>query len=161
MLARSIRILACSLCTTAFVAVPYASAATIAAQPSSAAAAGAAAKRPKPKPKAKQPKPNKVIGTNGNDTLNGSSGVDLMRGRRGNDVLNGNAGNDTISGDAGNDVIRGGTGVDVLLGGAGNDRIYARDQEADTISCGNGRDIVWADEIDVVTGDCEIVRVNA
>lgn len=101
----------------------------------------------------------KIVGTNKSDVLNGTDGPDKMLGKGGNDTMNGKAGNDTISGDAGNDVLRGGRGEDLLLGGGGNDRIYARDGERDTINCGKGRDVVWADAIDVITGGCEVVRV--
>lgn len=147
MLARSPRIFVAFLITSSLVTVPPASIAAV-------------IKGGTPKTKAKRSKPVKIVGSNRNDVLNGTSGADQMRGKNGNDILNGNGGDDTISGDAGNDVIRGGPGVDVLLGGAGNDRIYARDGEPDTIACGKGRDIVWADSIDVVTADCEIVNVD-
>jgi PKD repeat protein len=74
------------------------------------------------------------------------------------DRLVGGAGSDVIRGGAGNDVIVGGAGRDTLSGGAGNDRIYAVDGAVDTISCGPGRDVVFADRIDRVARDCEVVH---
>jgi dipeptidyl aminopeptidase/acylaminoacyl peptidase len=45
---------------------------------------------------------------------------------------------------------------DVILGLAGNDQIHANDGHTDTVNCGPGRDTVWADRTDRLTG-CEIV----
>jgi hypothetical protein len=45
---------------------------------------------------------------------------------------------------------------DVILAGAGNDRIHAADGHTDRIDCGPGRDTVWADRTDELTG-CERV----
>lgn len=117
-----------------------------------------ASSRERPKPK--DSKPSMIVGTEDSDRLVGTSGSDKIRARGGNDTVDGRGGNDTISGDAGNDVIRGGAGADVLLGGGGKDRIDARDREQDTIACGKGRDIVYADQIDIITGECEVVRVS-
>jgi hypothetical protein len=36
--------------------------------------------------------------------------------------------------------------------------VGARDGERDQITCGKGRDIVLADSLDIVAGDCESVR---
>lgn len=99
-----------------------------------------------------------LTGTPGPDRINGRAGDDRIRGRGGNDTLLGGPGDDLLSGDAGNDVLVGGPGQDTLLGGAGNDTIRAVDGEPDTISCGEGRDRVFADPQDVVAGDCEVVR---
>lgn len=46
---------------------------------------------------------------------------------------------------------------DVILAGAGNDRIHANDGHTDRVSCGRGRDEVWADRSDKLTG-CERVH---
>jgi len=46
---------------------------------------------------------------------------------------------------------------DAIEGGAGNDRIHANDGHTDRVNCGPGRDIVWADRTDRLTG-CEIVH---
>jgi hypothetical protein len=49
-----------------------------------------------------------------------------------------------------------GHGGDVISAGAGADRVHARNGKRDTISCGPGRDVVWADRSDRLTG-CEVV----
>jgi dipeptidyl aminopeptidase/acylaminoacyl peptidase len=46
---------------------------------------------------------------------------------------------------------------DVILAGAGNDLIHANDGHTDRVDCGAGRDTVWADRSDRLTG-CEIVH---
>jgi Tol biopolymer transport system component len=63
-----------------------------------------------------------------------------------------------VTGTTGADVIEG-TPLwgDVIQGLAGNDRIHANDGHTDTVSCGSGRDTVWADRTDKLTG-CEIVH---
>ncbi len=66
---------------------------------------------------------NNVIGTTGNDTLNGTNAADYLIGRAGNDTLNGGNGDDYLDGGAGNDTLNGGNGNDKLWGGAGNDTL--------------------------------------
>jgi hypothetical protein len=63
-----------------------------------------------------------------------------------------------VSGTAGADVIEG-TPLwgDVILAGAGDDRVHANDRHTDDVDCGPGRDTVWADRADRLTG-CEIVH---
>ena len=63
-----------------------------------------------------------------------------------------------ILGTPGNDVIEG-TPLwgDVIEAGAGNDRVHANDGHTDRVNCGPGRDTVWADRTDKLTG-CEIVH---
>ncbi|MBA3843520.1 MAG: hypothetical protein H0X39_13085 [Actinobacteria bacterium] len=64
----------------------------------------------------------------------------------------------TISGTARADVIEGtGREGDVILAGAGNDQVHANDGHRDRIDCGPGRDTVWANRSDHVTG-CETVH---
>jgi len=46
---------------------------------------------------------------------------------------------------------------DVILAGAGNDQVHANDGHTDRVDCGPGRDTVWADRSDRLTG-CEIVH---
>ncbi|MGH3001363.1 MAG: TolB family protein, partial [Gaiellaceae bacterium] len=64
----------------------------------------------------------------------------------------------TIVGTARADVIEG-TPLwgDVIRAGAGNDRIHANDGHTDRVDCGPGRDTVWADRSDRLTG-CEIIH---
>jgi Ca2+-binding RTX toxin-like protein len=59
-----------------------------------------------------------VIGSN---TPNNSS--ELILGTPGNDTINGGGGSDCILGGGGDDNLRGGNGVDILMGGPGNDAI--------------------------------------
>ena len=46
---------------------------------------------------------------------------------------------------------------DVIEAGAGNDQVHANDGHTDRVNCGPGRDTVWADRTDRLTG-CEIVH---
>ncbi|PSB10527.1 hypothetical protein C7B62_09215 [Pleurocapsa sp. CCALA 161] len=71
-----------------------------------------------------------LIGTVGNDTLNGGAENDTIEGGLGNDVLFGFGGNDSLTGGAGNDFLYGGGkgetiidvgGSDTLKGGEGDD----------------------------------------
>jgi hypothetical protein len=55
------------------------------------------------------------------------------------------------------DQIRVGPARTTVEAGAGNDVIYARNYRIDTIYCGPGRDIVWANPGDAVR-NCEIVH---
>lgn len=75
---------------------------------------------------------NRMIGSNGADTMHGNDGDDAIQGENGNDVLTG--GN-------GDDWLRGGDGNDSLDGGAGNDRVYGDDGD-DILQGGSGDDIV-------------------
>ncbi|NOU09795.1 MAG: calcium-binding protein, partial [Nitrospira sp.] len=64
-----------------------------------------------------------MIGTNGNNILNGTISSDTMIGRAGNDQLSGNGGDDRLNGGTGNDLLNGGTGNDtadysnIVIGG--------------------------------------------
>jgi len=90
-----------------------------------------------------------AVGTVWSDTLCGSEYGDTLRGRSGGDVLFGRGGND---------LLHGGRGRDRLVGGRGRDTFEARDGTRDSVSCGAGRDLVYADGADVVARDCELVR---
>jgi Ca2+-binding RTX toxin-like protein len=77
------------------------------------------------------PEPEPILGTDGNDVLNGSGGKDVIRGLLGDDILMGSAGNDDLDGGAGNDQLWGGAGNDTLKGGAGRD-IFVFDTKANS-----------------------------
>jgi Tol biopolymer transport system component len=63
-----------------------------------------------------------------------------------------------VRGTPGNDVIEGSPlAGDVILAGAGNDRVHANDGHTDRVNCGPGRDVVWADRTDRLTG-CEVIH---
>jgi Tol biopolymer transport system component len=91
---------------------------------------------------------------------------DFLYGGPGADDLRGGPGRDKLMGDAGNDVLHGDVDADVFFGGPGNDRIFAEadpergfgNRRRDKITCGRGRDVVHADKVDLVGGDCEVVR---
>jgi large repetitive protein len=79
--------------------------------------------------------PDLIIGSGGNDIINGGVGVDRLFGNGGNDTISGGAGDDIINGGDGNDTLYGGTGADVIRGGAGNDTMTGGDNGvADTSS---------------------------
>jgi len=100
------------------------------------------------------------------DSLYGGPGNDTLYGGFARDTLYGGPGNDTIYGGGSIDVIVGGPGHDHISGGGGNDVIGAQDGERDWISCGTNlpsdgirdHDVVYADKIDVVAKDCEVVH---
>jgi Ca2+-binding RTX toxin-like protein len=99
--------------------------------------------------------------TNGLDgnTLLGGPGNDQLLGGVGLDTLYGGPGNDNLSGGGSADLLVGGSGHDHIDGGRGNDTIQARDGQRDWISCGPGRrDNVFADRVDVIATDCELVH---
>jgi Ca2+-binding RTX toxin-like protein len=93
--------------------------------------------------------PNRLIGTNRRDVIDGRGGADLIRGRGANDVLRGGRGRDRISG---------GKGFDRMSGGRGGDRIKARDRQPDEIDCGPGRDVAIVDRHEDGVFDCERLR---
>jgi CSLREA domain-containing protein len=73
-----------------------------------------------------------ILGTPGNDPLNGTSGDDVIVGLAGDDTINAGAGNDlicggegtdTINGEAGDDLIQPYLGSDITDGGPDNDTI--------------------------------------
>jgi NitT/TauT family transport system substrate-binding protein len=94
--------------------------------------------------------------TSGDDLLNGWDRAETLSGKTGNDTILGFEGNDTLDGGAGNDIIDAGLGSDEVSGGAGNDVISAIDGQKDTINCGPGKDKVYSDAKDVLSG-CESV----
>lgn len=80
-----------------------------------------------------------IIGTKGNDIINGTAFDDVIYGGGGRDVIHGGDGNDEIwggpggkdwlYGDAGNDVLKGGGGQDSLYGGTGADQFVFREAD--------------------------------
>jgi Tol biopolymer transport system component len=100
--------------------------------------------------------PCTIVGTYGNDYLNGTDGPDKVCGRPGADHIYGRAGDDYIDAGAGNDVIYPGPGHDTVLGKGGADIVYARDGQRDWIDCGTEHDIAIVDKLDHVH-HCEVV----
>jgi hypothetical protein len=76
-------------------------------------------------------------------------------GGAGNDVIVGNDLGVRLHGQAGNDSITGGAGEDRLEGEEGDDTIDSRDGRYDSIDCGPGNDVVFAD-IGDFTENCEV-----
>ena len=102
-----------------------------------------------------------IVGTNGNDDIEGTSGRDVIVGLGGHDEIDGNGGNDVIcagsgndevDGGSGNDYIHAGSGHDQLEGSSGNDRIYGADGN-DHVEGESGNDTVYGnDGHDLVEG---------
>ena len=105
----------------------------------------------------------KIIGTNGDDVIQGNSanqhifvlaGNDLVLAAGGNDHASGGAGNDALSGGDGNDKLTGDAGNDLLLGGGGNDKFDGgTGNDTYLIREGTGKDTIKSldagDRIDV------------
>ncbi|MEY8840529.1 calcium-binding protein, partial [Cribrihabitans sp. XS_ASV171] len=82
------------------------------------------------------PQPGVVVGSNGDERLDGSTDPENVTAGGGNDEVNGDGGDDTIEGGTGNDTLRGGDGDDSINGGDGND----------TVNAGEGNDNVTGGE---------------
>src|SRR4051794_9646739 len=80
-----------------------------------------------------------------------------VRGSANGDDLTAGAAGGMIDGGPGADTVRGGPAADDLRGGAGDDRVLSVDSLADQLACGDGADAAEADEVDVVSADCESV----
>jgi Ca2+-binding RTX toxin-like protein len=94
-----------------------------------------------------------ILGTNGNDTLNGGAaddvilgldGADSVLGGDGNDTLYGGAGSDTLLGGLGGDYLQGDIGADFLFGGTGNDVYVVDSDDAVSEAAGEGSDTIYA-----------------
>ncbi len=119
--------------------------------------------------------PGDIIGTPGNDNLNGTRDDDRMFGVAGNDNIIGNRGNDfmcggsdhdslnggkdddTLYGESGNDTLKGEKGQDFLDGGEGNDLLEGgKDEDSfnqDTLNGGAGNDTLRGEKAnDILEG---------
>jgi Ca2+-binding RTX toxin-like protein len=92
---------------------------------------------------------DRIRGLAGADWLIGDDGRDVIIGGSGDDAIEGGPGNDRIAGGAGNDSIDTGGGANVIFGGTGSDTIRAKSGKRDIVDCGEGRDSVFADRVDV------------
>jgi serralysin len=105
----------------------------------------------------------KISGLGAGDQINGGGGSDLVRGGTGRDELSDGRGRDTVygGGDADNLIGYGDTYVDHFYAGSGDDTVQSRDVPAvkDFVDCGAGTDTVYADSADVLSGDCERVKL--
>jgi parallel beta-helix repeat protein len=77
----------------------------------------------------------------GDDTISGLGGDDLILSGRGNDQISAGDGDDVVRSSAGNDRVRGSLGRDVLYGGSGPDSIRGG-SEADRLFGGRGSDVL-------------------
>lgn len=84
---------------------------------------------------------NILNGTPSNDSMDGLAGNDTLRGGAGNDILVGGIGNDGLYGEEGADTLSGGVGDDSLDGGAGNDTLLGG-LGVDTLYGGVGNDVL-------------------
>ncbi len=85
-----------------------------------------------------------LVGTLGDDTLNGSPLDETFQGLDGNDTIFGAEGNDTLNGGSGDDFLIGGTGDDVLRGDSGNDT-FADGDGNNVMIGGTGSDTYFFD----------------
>jgi Tol biopolymer transport system component len=108
-----------------------------------------------------------IVGSYGDDLLQGTPGTDVIVGLSGNDTIKGANGNDILCGDFGEDRIFGGKGNDVLIGGpnsdelygqAGSDRLYGGSPKTNQ-NKPNGKNLcVGGKGNDKVEIDCNIVK---
>src|SRR5918994_3281272 len=121
--------------------------------------------------------PDKLIGTNQADSMDGKGDGDVLLGGRGADSMEGDSfnfgagtpadGNDKVYGNAGSDLMWGGGGSDLLRGGNGGEpQIDAREPQnnpgEDTVTGDGGDDFIVAldsfkDTIDCGDGEEDIV----
>jgi Ca2+-binding RTX toxin-like protein len=93
-----------------------------------------------------------IVGTSGDDVLEGTEKADVISAGPGDDKVYGGLGNDIICGGSGDDLIHGGRGNDWIEGGAGADRVFG-DLGDDHVSGGGG-------DRDEVSGGLGIDTVN-
>jgi Ca2+-binding RTX toxin-like protein len=118
-----------------------------------------------------------VVGFSRGDAASGGNGADEVLSVNGRGTLDGGAGSDvlvnlgaapaglTMSGGNGADTIVGTPdGTDAVDAGAGNDVIDVSGADdpafpvSDAVTCGDGKDTVYADADDVIAADCEKVK---
>jgi hypothetical protein len=87
-----------------------------------------------------------------------------LSGQSGSDVLIAPTGRDSVQrlldGGSGSDVVFTHVGDATVDAGSGNDLVEVRggsETAPDAVTCGSGKDVVWADADDSVAGDCEKV----
>jgi len=106
---------------------------------------------------------NDAEGDSGDDRLVSFTGDTVtLSGESGNDVLAAptSGGDVTLNGGSGRDTIVSHVGGVTVDAGSGTDFVDVRgdaSSAADTVSCGSGRDVAWANSGDAVASDCEVV----
>ena len=99
-----------------------------------------------------------LMGTMGDDNLNGTPGVDVIHGRDGSDQIVGFAGDDIMCGGAGSDDIYAYEGNDRSFGGADNDSVEGGSGD-DYIRLGGTGEVrpewaIWLPNGNIACGDC-------
>ncbi len=98
---------------------------------------------------------NILLGTDGDDDLDGYAGDDILAGGQGDDDLDGGDGSDELYGGSGDDTLVGGAGEDMLHGGSGNDELTGG-ADADTFKASVGNDTI----MDYNQGDGDLVDIS-
>jgi plastocyanin len=97
-----------------------------------------------------------IVGLEGDDIIHGFGGDDFICGGQGDDRLSGGWDNDRILGGRGNDFLFGNAGDDRMWGGTGFDRLFGNDGD-DVMFGGKGRDNLKSgeghDQLDGQEGD--------
>ncbi len=96
----------------------------------------------------------KIVGTDGDDLLQGTPERDVIWGGDGNDTILGSLGNDLLCGGPGADLVHGGRGNDVADGGAGDDDRVIGDLGDDKLTggAGDGDEVAGSLGIDTING---------
>ncbi len=93
-----------------------------------------------------------IVGTRGDDRIEGTSGADVIVARGGDDRIEADRGDDVVCAGRGDDRVEGDDGDDTLSGGRGDDRLEGGDGD-DTLSGGRGDDrLDGGDGRDVLDG---------
>ena len=93
-----------------------------------------------------------LLGTDGDDSIEGQADNEFILGGDGNDTLDGGDGNDSLRGQIGIDTLSGGNGDDILSGGQGNDDLYGQSGR-DILGGGQGDDILGGGrDVDSLSG---------
>ncbi|MEO7177606.1 MAG: calcium-binding protein, partial [Allosphingosinicella sp.] len=93
-----------------------------------------------------------IIGTAGDDILDGTSGNDFAWGGGGNDTIRLYEGNDIGSGGSGDDIVYGDQDQDFLLGGLGNDKLYGGTGDDVLLGDSGNDELLGEDGDDVLSG---------
>ena len=103
---------------------------------------------------------DRIFGGRGADQLDGGDGDDFLRGQQEADSITGGSGNDTLNGEAGDDSLYGGDGNDVIRGGSGNDHA-AGEAGADRVFGQSGLDALCSDDGDLLVGTAQEIDLCA
>jgi len=82
-----------------------------------------------------------IVAFEGDDAIDGGGGDDLICAGDGNDAVAGGSGDDFLDGESGNDTLKGNSGKDLLSGESGNDALKGGSGK-DTLLGGAGRDVL-------------------